>query len=326
MPNEAENDSGNAQAIAESALAHEMDPGFVPAPPDPAKPSDTPTEKPPDGFKPAVAGEDKPGAAASEAGQESGDQAGGDEEGADGGDGDKPADKDKPVAKSAADRFKELLRDPELGPEAQSWADKSGAAQVKAALDQAGTQSQQHAQDANMEQWSNYFSAMSQEELGQALAESPDAARAYAAVQQYTAGRQQNLNSQQIATAAQVYSLTSQINIYNKLLEEADLPQDVRDTLKPESFTHLGPPGINAWGQAVTAALIKHGIQKATETEVNTRWEATKQERLAELDQDHPGAASSAGSPSPGNLDLISTPDDVLLENALVKRNRGGKS
>lgn len=291
-----------------TALAREIDPTSGPTGPEPAKPSGKPGETPTGGT--GATGPAGP-TGASAAGGESGATG---TTGGTGGGGTAPP-----------QTVEDLLKDPKLAPLIQRWADKSAAAQVRTAVGQVQAEDQQAQQQANMEAWSNYFAQFSKEELAEVLAESPEAAQAYGAVQQYTAGQHQGASQQEVATAAQVYSYGHQISVYNGLLEASDLPQDQKDALKPENYTHLGAAGINTWGQAVQAALIKHEAQKAAKTEIDTRWEATKQERLAELEKEHPGAAGSAGAPGAPGLPLIETPDEVLLESALGKKP-GGKT
>jgi len=305
-----------AQVAATAELAKAMEPTLPAALPDPFKASDDPGEKQPGDDKPAggdgddaAKGEDKDKAEASKDGEEPG------------GEGTEGKDREKPVAPQTVE---DLLKDPKLGPSIQSWADKGAQAQVRAVEGRVQAAGEQAAEQANMEQWVNYFAQYNKEELAQVLAESPEAAQAYGAVQHYQANRRQGVDGQEVQTAAQVYSIGHQITTYNKMLAGSDLPQDQKEALNPEKFVHLGASGINTWGEAVHAALLKHEVAKAVKTEMDTRWEAVKQERLAELEKEHPGAAGSAGSPGAPGMDLLGTPDEVLLE-AAFRTKPGGK-
>lgn len=240
------------------------------------------------------------------------------------GDGGEPP---EPLTISEATKVEDLLKTP-LGPVLQQWADKAASAQVKAAVEQERANAQQTSDAAEMQRLDSYFSQFSEEELGEVLAQSKEVSAKYAEVQRWKEGQVQAGSTEQVAAAAQVYSYVHAIRTYNSLLEASDLPQEKRDELKPEKYTHLGAAGINEWGKAVYSALVQHEVQKAVDKELETRWEAYKQEHLAELGLDEgeaPPGGGPPGSPTPAKLPLMETSSELLLEAALEgKQRRGG--
>lgn len=217
-----------------------------------------------------------------------------------------------------------LLKDPEVGPQLQSWADKSAAAQVKSATERLQTDQQQAYSSANMGQWDNYFRQFNQEELGELLAQDQQKASAYSRVQAWRQEQQQAAGSDQIATAGQVYAYAHQISVNNSLLADSGLPQEELAELAADKFTHLGAEGVTTWSKAIQTALIKHQAEAEIQKGLDTRWEAYKQEKLADLDPDGSLAGSRPGSPTPSDLP-IDTPSELLLEAGLEQRARRRK-
>lgn len=220
-------------------------------------------------------------------------------------------------------QLEDLLKDPELGPALQSWKDKSAANSVQTALEQERARSQQQLQSDNLQKWVDYFGQFSEEERVELFARDPKIAAKFAEVQNVVAQQSQSISSDQVATTAQVYAYAHQISVYNKMLADSGLPEDKLQALKPDNFTHLGAAGVNAWGQAIFAALLEHQTSQKLEAELKTRWEAYKQEHLAELEPGYVPESSSGGGPTGPKKDLMTTDSNVLLEDALVRR--GGK-
>jgi len=173
-----------------------------------------------------------------------------------------------------------------------------------------------------MQQWADYFGGFAQEELGELLASNQNLATRYAEVQHWQAGQQNAASSDQVAAAGQVYAAASQIRTFNSMLEESDLPPEKLAELKPENFTHLGTPGLAEWGKAVYSAILAHRTEEAVNNELKTRWEAYKQEHLAEIDGDTPPEAHAGGGPGPRRMDIMSTPSEVGLEAAFNKKQK----
>lgn len=226
--------------------------------------------------------------------------------------------------KTSADPFAgaqlaDLLQHPVLGPQLQSWADRSAAAQVRAALEREGVAAQQRAaQNAQMAQWAAYFQGMDREELAEALTD-PETFQAYSAVQQWQQQQQAAHNQIQVAAQAKVQAYAEQIRAIDALMQEAKLPKEKAAALDPQRYTHLGEAGISVWTNDVLQAIVDHQASQRIEAELNKRWEAFKQEKLAELDKSirTPTGPTSPSAPLP---DLIATDSQVLVEAALRAR------
>ncbi len=188
----------------------------------------------------------------------------------------------------------DLLKHPTLGPQVHSWADRGAVAQVRSAKQQALAEARA---DAEIEALSRRFDTMSPEELGQALTD-PKTAEAYANLIQRNTKLKEGASQEEINRAGQVYGYAVQVATYMEVLEESGLTADVKASLSPDNFTHLGPKGITEWGKAIHKALVEHESSKGVDALLEARWEAYKEERLAELDGGRVPADVSNGRPS----------------------------
>ena len=170
-----------------------------------------------------------------------------------------------------------LLSHPTIGPQLQSWADRSARTQIDATL---ASERSRIASDAHLDALETHFDALTQDELAEELARDPKAVDAYAAVKQHKENRGKVGLESQITSAAQVYAYATEIQVYNGLLEGSGLATEELAKLKAENFTHLGPTGITVWGKAVQTALVEHRAKAL----LDERWEAYKQEQLVGLD------------------------------------------
>jgi hypothetical protein len=283
---------------------------------DSVSPQDKPTSKgeeppPKDGEEPATSeGEEKP---KDEGGEKPG-------EGGDGGGQEDPL-KDLAEGKGA---LKVLLEHPKLGPLLNKWADSAAVAQVASALERERPTIEADAKRLEAERVEDaHFSDMTQEQISEEIAGDEGKATAYARYQQRKeAGG--TPNPEAIAQTAQLYAYTSEVASIRSLLEDSELTDEVKESLKPEHFTHLKTEGIKEWKKAVFQAVVTHEATAMAEKLKDETWEAYKEEHLAEIDGERPALISGRREgPTP---DLIKTDSGVLLESALsVKPNRGGK-
>ena len=153
---------------------------------------------------------------------------------------------------------------------------------------------------------------MTPEEMGEAFKANPALAKLWA-------DAQESAQVDAVAKAGQAAGYTVMVAETMALVRNADLPDDVKASLGPESYNHLGAAGIYPWHQAVTEALIEHGASKRTQAEIDERWEAYKANHLAELDTGRRRPDTSSGRVGSGMLPF-ETDSNVLLEEALSKR------
>lgn len=206
---------------------------------------------------------------------------------------------------------KTILEHPVLGKVIQRWADKAAVAQVRAARQQEReSTTQQVEQEAAVQRLEEHFSGLSPQELAEELASDSRAATAYGQLQAHKASQASPQDAEQ---QARVYATASVMQAYMQLV--AGLPEETQADLEPEKFAHLGDTAMTVWGEAIYKALVK--------TEVDKRWEAEKQNRLAELERARPdlmGGRRSSGSP-----DIMGTPSELLLEGALAQKEQQRK-
>ena len=212
-------------------------------------------------------------------------------------------------------KLRQLLDHPTLGPELQSWADKVGVAQVKAALERERPAiAQTERQQAANAQWDEHFSRMSQEEIGEEISADAKAASAYAQYQQ----RQQvrpGISPEEVERASEIYANAAQVAVYTHMLDNSGLPDEKKAELKPENFTHLGVDGLVTWGQSIGQAIIDARSEARAQELLTEKWETYKQEQLAEFETERP--LVSSGHIKGAVPDLLGTPSAELLERAL---------
>lgn len=259
--------------------------------------SDLPSDEPDKGSKDSTSQEPSPAQAQASQEDESGEPKSGDDEGKDG---------DKPTELT----LEAILKDPKLGKEAQAWADRAAAAQVRAALDREREKLTESVKvTAQDEAFERYVQKLSRAELGELLAEDEEFARDYA---RYVERQQKPvLDADAVAAASQTYGLAAQIATYSKMLDESGLPPEKLKELDGNNFTDQGPDGIVTWGAAIWDALLEQRVQQ----KFDEAWEAEKQDRLAELDKDRPPMVN--GRRTAGIPDLLTTNSEDLLERAL---------
>jgi len=209
-----------------------------------------------------------------------------------------------------------LLKHPKLGPTLNSWADRAAASQVQAALSQA-----QPGIEANTRQqledqaFDREVKEMTEQELAEELRD-PAFQKRYARwVDQSQTPT--SLDPNAVAEVSQVFAYAAQIATYNRALANSGISQEVKDTLKSENYTAQGPDGLIKWGEDVMIALSNHAAEARASELLEERWEAFRQDRLAEQDGSRPPL--TPGRKAPPQLDLLGTPSDTLLEKALSK-------
>lgn len=244
----------------------------------------------------------------------------------DGGDGVDKGEQEDPLKDLAADTagaLKTLLEHPVLGPLLNKWLDRGAAAQVTSALERERPTIEADAKRTEAERVEDeHFSSMTQEQISEEIASDEEAATAYARYQQRRqAGKAPNPEA--IAQASQIYSYASRVAAVTSLLGESELSPEVKETLKPDNFTHLKAEGIREWEKAVFKALVAHEAGGLSEKALEEKWEAYKEEQLAEMDGERPAIVSGRrDGPMPG---LIETPSETLLERALDKKPKKGQ-
>lgn len=311
-------DAAQVQADADMAqlaaqIAGEADPVIVEGK-DSVSPKDKPTSKgeepPPKGEEPPTSkGEEKP-------------EGGGEEKPGEGGDG---GGQEDPLKDLAADKgaLKVLLEHPKLGPLLNSWADNAAQAQIATALERDRPAIEADTKRLEAERVEDeHFSGMTPEQVSEEISGDEGKATAYARYQQRKeAGGAPNPEA--IAQSAQLYAYTSEVAAIRGLLEGSELTDEVKESLKPEHFTHLKTEGIREWKKAVFQAIVTHEATGLTANELDEKWEAYKEEHLAEIDGERPAIISGRrDGPTP---DLIKTDSNVLLEGALSGKSKKGK-
>lgn len=206
-----------------------------------------------------------------------------------------------------------LLKDPTLGPKLQSWNDKSALAQVNSALERERARTQQDASAAEEAALKEYFSSLTQEDLGRVLREDPSLAASYGRLQQSKNApdpQEVMLAAKTIAFATIVHDTTNRVTAAGLKLE---------GDLDPNSFTQYGDDGINRWQAAANDAIVRSQVEKMVNDEVDVRMKARIEEESAKGD-DSPRLSSSGAKQVP--MDLMSTPSSALLEDAFSRASR----
>ena len=277
---------------------------------DSVSPKDQPTSEGKDGEQPpASEGEEKPKGEGEEKPK----------------DGEEKGEEEDPLKDLAADKgaLKALLEHSILGPLLNSWMDRASGAKVTAALEHQKPITEAETKRAEAERVEDArFSGMTKEQISEEIAGDEQAAVAYARYQERKQSSEAP-NAEAIAQSAQLYAYASEVSAVKGLLDGSELSAEVKDSLKPEHFTHLKTEGIREWKKAVFQALVTHEATGLTAKEMDEKWEAEKETRLAELDGERPAVVTGRrDGPTP---DLIKTDSGVLLESALSAKPKKGK-
>lgn len=248
-----------------------------------------------------------------------------------------PQDTDPPLTKVDGDKvlvegqsdpleslsLADLQKHPKLGAELKSWADTEAAKQLRGKTQTLRSQlaSEVRAeveQQVRDEVASQYFSGMSQEELGEALASDKDLAVEYSRLQ---ARPPEVKPPTDISHAAMVYGYAAQIKSVHTYLEASDLESDKKAELQPEKYIDpaKGMSSLEDWTQAVYKAVIESEVRKQVAEALTEKWEAYRQERLVEGDLGLPRGSANLNngrraSPLP---DLMESSSSDLLYQAL---------
>ncbi len=236
---------------------------------------------------------------------------------------DKDDEEEDPLKDLAADPagvLKVLLEHPDIGPILNRWMDRASAAKVTTAVEEQRPITEAATRQAEAERAEDaHFGGMTQEQISEEISGDEKAATAYARYQQ----RKESSgtpNADAIAQASQIYSYAAEVSSVSGLLEESELSAEVKESLKPDKFTHLGAEGIREWKKAVFQAIVTHEATGIAEKLKEDSWEAYKEEHLPELDGDRPAVVSGRSTgPLP---DLLKTGSEVLLESALSGKNK----
>ena len=208
-----------------------------------------------------------------------------------------------------------ILAKPEFAKEIQSRADKAAAAQLQGKTDALRRDVRAEVeQQVHDEQLTKYFSGLSQEELSEAIASDKNLAADYARLQLQS---QSPDNSEEVSRAARVYSYSLQVSSLSKLMDDTELSAEVRATLDPKSFldSAAADGGMAAWSTAVQDAVLTAKSDKSVEKEMEKKWEAYKQDHLAENELDRP--TLKKGSKSNPVPELLEGSSSDLLEDAI---------
>ena len=216
----------------------------------------------------------------------------------------------------------DLLKDPALAPQLQSWADKAAANQVRSALERERDQARQQGvvegqAQLREQQEDRYFSSLSQEELGRELAEDPELATRYANYQQRKATA--SLDADGTARTAQVLGMATVIQSVQRTIAESGLSDADKAALAGEKFTQYGDQALIKWQQAVSAALVKHEVDKTVTGALKEQQEADGEEDKARQDALRPGALAMAGGTAKPMPDLMKNSSRSLFEDAFRK-------
>jgi len=267
--------------------------------------------KPASEGKPPAKGD---GEAASEGTVKPGDEGDGEpREGEDGGEQEDPL-KDLAANKES---LKVLLEHPILGPLLNKWSDRAAVAQVTSALERERPTIEANAKQLEAEHTEDaHFSEMTQEQIAEEIAGDEEAATAYARYRQRKeAGALPNATA--IAQASEIYSHATRVASVSSMLEGSDLSAEVKESLKPDHFTHLGAEGIREWEKSVFQALVTHEASVLSVKELAEKKETLNEEIMAEVDGERP-ALVSGGRRSNALPNLMETDSTVQLEQGLA--------
>lgn len=194
-----------------------------------------------------------------------------------------------------------LLEHPVLGPQLNSWNDKSANSRLQSErdkiLNELEPQVRQRLED---EAVGKYLDDMSDEERGQELARNPQLASKWAQIQQ--SREQANSHPEEVARAAEVYALATQISSVDQLIDASDLPDAEKESLKDVSkFQGQGAGAIVGWTQQVMQRLVEHAKEKGIEAEIDTRWNSYLEDNQARSPRARPGMTppGSRAEPAP---------------------------
>ncbi|KKK47544.1 hypothetical protein LCGC14_3154110, partial [marine sediment metagenome] len=166
-----------------------------------------------------------------------------------------------------------------------------------------------------------HFSGMTQEQIAAEISDDRDAAVAYARYQQ----RQETKgapNAEAITEASQIYSYAARVSVVKGLIDESELTDEVKESLKPDHFTHLKAQGIVEWEKATFKALVTHEAATVSAKEIADKKETLNEEVMAEVDGERPAVVTGRREgPSP---DFMKTDSTSLLETALSKKPQKG--
>ncbi len=247
----------------------------------------------------------------------------GDDKPGEGGEGD---DKEDPLKDLAADKdgaLKVLLEHPDLGPLLNRWLDKASRAKVTAALAEAKPITEAETIKAETERAEDeHFAGMTKEQIAEEISGDEESATAYARYQQRQQARG-TPNAEAVSKASEIYAYAAKVSMISGLVKESELSDEVKETLNPDHFTHLGAQGIVEWEKAVVKALVTHESSALTEKELEEKFEAYKEEHMAEVDGERPAIVS--GRVEGVAPDFMKTDSGVLLESALSQKPKKGK-
>ena len=237
-------------------------------------------------------------------------------------DGEKPKDGDEPPEDDPLKglELKDLLEHSVLGPIIQHWSDTTGNTRIKGALETERESLATSAKRTAEEEQSNaHFASLSQEQVIEEITGDEDAALRYAQYKaRLKAGTDSGMSPEAIVRTSEIYSIGSQVRLNLQMLEGSELPQEVKDQLKPENYNKPEGEGLTAWGEAIFKALVTQEAEKVAQGLLESKWEAYQQEHLAETDGERP--AATGGRKTPNLPDLITTPTDQLWDGAFEGR------
>jgi hypothetical protein len=176
--------------------------------------------------------------------------------------------------------IKSIIEHPKLGPKLQSWADRGANAQVSTAVARARAEIEGETQ---LNALTERFKGMEPEELGRALTD-PATAEAYASIIARDKAIREQASTDEISSAAETLGFAIQIAQNQAVIEGSGLSPEVKASLSPDNFKHMGREGIPRWGEAIYNALVEKAVEDKVQGLLDERWEAFKEGRLAELD------------------------------------------
>lgn len=205
-----------------------------------------------------------------------------------------------------------LLQHKDLGPRLQQWADQGAAAQVRSALERERARSQEAASTAEEAALRDYFSGLSQEELGRVLASDPDLAASYARLQQ-SGKATTSADPAEVMAAAKTIAFGTIIHDTNTRATDAGVKME--GDLDPQAFVRFGDEGLNMWVGKVNEAIIRSQVEKEVNASIETRYAAYLEEEAAKGNSRIRPTVN--GRNAPIEPDLMETPSRSLLEYAL---------